>query len=295
MEAEREGGPGDAAWRGARLAVLGSPIAHSKSPALHGAAHRLLGLEDRSYERIEVPAGGLAGFLAGRGRGWRGLSVTMPLKAEALAAADEPSELARLTGAANTLVFATPEPDASIRADNTDVRGIAEAIREAGIAAPERVEVLGAGATAGSALAAAAELGAREALVLARSAERAEPALRLARRLGLDADFAELAAWGAAPAPDLVLSALPAPASAELDPPASRLAASALFDVVYAPWPSPLGARWRDGGRPIASGEAMLLHQAVEQARQFAGIAEGWPGADRAELAAAMRAALHGA
>lgn len=290
----RDVGEAGAPWRAARLAVLGSPIGHSKSPALHAAAHRALGLEDRSYERIEVPAGGLARFLAERGSGWRGLSVTMPLKGEALAAADEASELARRTGAANTLVFATPEPDARIVADNTDPHGIVAALEEAGVPAASTIEVLGAGATAHSALAAAARLGARHARVLARSAERAAPALRLARELGLGAEYAEFARWGEAAAPDLVLSTLPVAASEHLAPPADRVERSALFDVVYAPWPSPLAGRWAAGGRPVASGEAMLLHQAVEQARRFAGLPEGWDGPERERVVEAMRAALAG-
>lgn len=298
--------------RGARLAVLGSPIAHSKSPLLHAAAHEALGLVDRRYERVELREGELAGFLATRGEGWRGLSVTMPLKSEALAAVDEASELARLTGAVNTIVFETPEPGSRMLGDNTDVAGIVEGIRAAGLDAPERADLLGAGATAKSALAALRELGAREVRIVARSPERSAEALGLARLLGLEASFCSLDAWSAggpggageqplderaeSAVPELVLSTLPVDAARDLEPDERIVDGSALFDVVYIPWPSPLAERWLAAGRPVVPGSEMLLFQAVEQARRFAGIpattdaGEPWP--ERPRVEAAMRAAL---
>ena len=87
-----------------RAAVLGSPVAHSLSPALHQTAYAALGLEDWTYDRFEVDEGGLAPFVEGLGESWRGLSLTMPLKVAAFAVADEVSGLAREAGAINTLV-----------------------------------------------------------------------------------------------------------------------------------------------------------------------------------------------
>ena len=88
---------------GRRCAVLGSPIAHSLSPALHQAAYLELGL-DWHYDRFEVDEEGLAGFVAGLDPSYRGLSLTMPLKAAALELG-EVEPLAALAGAANTVVL----------------------------------------------------------------------------------------------------------------------------------------------------------------------------------------------
>ncbi|MDN5934470.1 MAG: shikimate dehydrogenase, partial [Pseudonocardia sp.] len=103
-----------------RAAVLGSPVAHSLSPALHSAAYAALGLEGWHYGRHECAEDGLAGFVDGLGPEWAGLSLTMPLKRVALEVADSVSPLAAATGAANTLVFR----DGGRFADNTDVAGI---------------------------------------------------------------------------------------------------------------------------------------------------------------------------
>ncbi|MGW4356685.1 hypothetical protein ACWELJ_31840, partial [Nocardia sp. NPDC004582] len=102
-----------------RAAVLGSPIAHSRSPQLHLAAYRALGL-DWSYERIECTGEQLPGLVDGLGPEWVGLSVTMPGKVAALGYADERTERAELVGSANTLV----RTDSGWRADCTDVDGV---------------------------------------------------------------------------------------------------------------------------------------------------------------------------
>ena len=120
---------------GSRLAVLGSPIAHSQSPALHAAAYAALGL-DWSYERHEVDEAGLDAFLDDRSAGWRGLSLTMPLKARAL----RPRRRARQrsptqTGAVNTLAFARRRHART--GFNTDVAGLVARDRR-GRRAPRR-------------------------------------------------------------------------------------------------------------------------------------------------------------
>ncbi|WP_460433356.1 shikimate dehydrogenase family protein, partial [Angustibacter speluncae] len=163
-----------------RAAVLGSPVAHSLSPALHAAAYRSLGLDDWSYEAVEVREADLPAFLDGLDHGWAGLSLTMPLKRAVLPLLDEVSPLAGLLGVVNTVTFG-PAVDADAgtdprwtdpglrtrRGDNTDVAGIVEAVREAGTTSPGgQVVLLGAGATALSALAAARELGLGDATAL---------------------------------------------------------------------------------------------------------------------------------
>ncbi|MCW2722923.1 MAG: Shikimate dehydrogenase substrate binding domain protein, partial [Pseudonocardia sp.] len=115
-----------------RAAVLGSPVAHSLSPVLHTAAYRALGLDGWSYDLHECDEAGLAGFVAGLGCGWAGLSLTMPLKRVVLGVAEEVSSTAAAVGAANTLVLT----DGRRFADNTDVIGIVAALRGAGLGGP---------------------------------------------------------------------------------------------------------------------------------------------------------------
>ena len=125
---------------GRRAAVLGSPISHSLSPALHQAAYRALGLSDWSYGAHELQVAELPGFVSGLGPQWAGLSLTMPLKEAAFEVADEVSDLAREVGAINTLVRA---PDGGWSGDNTDVYGVSQALREAGCAHVSSSLVLG--------------------------------------------------------------------------------------------------------------------------------------------------------
>ena len=123
-----------------RAAVLGSPISHSLSPALHRAAYAALDLPWR-YEVIELLPAGLPAFLDGLDDHWVGLSLTMPLKQTVLPLLGTASELVRITGAANTVVLTGSER----HGHNTDVAGIVVALREAGLERPQTGAVLGAG------------------------------------------------------------------------------------------------------------------------------------------------------
>lgn len=153
-----------------KAAVLGKPIAHSLSPALHRAAYRELGFDDWTYELVECDEAGLPAYVESRSREWAGLSLTMPLKRTVLPLLDHVDPMAAATGGANTVVF---RPDGRY-GYNTDVQGIVDALTEAGAPAPGTVTIIGAGATACSALAAAGELGARGADIILR-----DPALGL--------------------------------------------------------------------------------------------------------------------
>src|ERR1700722_16722559 len=108
-----------------RAAVLGSPIEHSLSPVLHGAAYQALDLHGWRYDKIECDEPGLSRLVGGMGPEWAGLSLTMPLKRVVMTVADEVSPLAEAVGAANTLVFS---PAGGTRADNTDVAGMTPSI-----------------------------------------------------------------------------------------------------------------------------------------------------------------------
>lgn len=266
-----------------RLAVWGDPIAHSKSPDLHAAAYRVLGL-DWEYGRAQVSAESFARTLSGLDGTWRGLSLTMPLKEEAYRAAATRDAHARLTGAVNTLRLGD-----TIAGYNTDVGGIVDALSDAGVAHATSVRILGAGATAASALVAVAEIGAERVDVRARRPERAAGLVALGRRIGVPTDAGPLDAI-AEPA-DLTIATLPSGTTLP-DELAESLAAGggALFDAAYAPWPSALASTWSGG--PVISGLGMLLHQAVRQIRLFHHGDAAEPLPDEAAVVAAMRAAF---
>lgn len=242
-----------------RCAVLGDPIAHSLSPVLHRAAYDVHGL-GWSYDAHRVPAGGLAEFLAGLDDSWRGLSLTMPLKREALALADDATSRARLAGAANTLVLS----ETGTAADNTDIPGAAAAIRERYDGPLRRVAIWGGGATAGSVLLALADLGCLEIELLVRDPARAAEAVLAAERHPARPEV-RLGRLGAPVSADLLVSTIPPTAQPPLLDTIGEV--SAVFEVVYDPWPTPL-ARWA-GTRPLIGGLDLLVHQAVEQFELF--------------------------
>ncbi|MGW5382796.1 shikimate dehydrogenase [Nocardia sp. NPDC003963] len=250
-----------------RAAVLGSPITHSKSPQLHLAAYRALGL-DWTYERIECTADQLPGLVDGLGPEWAGLSVTMPGKEAALAYAQIRTERAVLVGSANTLVRTA----AGWRADCTDVDGVSGALRGGGVRELSEAVVLGAGGTARPALLALAELGARKVTVVARHAGRAAGARELAERLGLSTrvigfDAPDLAAvCGGAGA---AVSTVPYAAAATVAD--AVAAAPVVLDALYDPWPTPLAEAVTAAGHTVLSGLQMLLEQAYGQVEQFTG------------------------
>lgn len=267
----------------AHLEVWGDPIGHSRSPVLHLAAYRALGL-DWSFTRREVSAARFSEHLA-RAR-VRGLAVTYPLKESAFAVAAQRDLRAELTGVANTLRFAGDE----IRAYNTDVGGITSALREIGADGARRVRILGAGATATSALVAVSELSSESVEIAARSPERAKGLVDLGARAGTPTRAVALDQ--ATDPVDLTIATLPG--GTELDAiVAARLASTGgtLFDVAYSPWPTTLAASWAGD---VHHGLPMLLHQAVLQVRIFTHGDPDTPLDGERAVIEAMRAALAG-
>ena len=249
-----------------RAAVLGSPIAHSRSPQLHLAAYRALGLTDWTYDRIECTADELPSLVGGFGPEWVGVSVTMPGKFAALRFADERTIRAELVGSANTLV----RTDAGWRADNTDVDGVTGALGAALEGNPsdvERAAVLGSGGTAPAALVGLVELGTADVSIVSRNREKAEPLLALGARLGVSVR------WVALGTPlgdvDAIINTLPASVAAEHA--ATVSGAWLLLDAIYEPWPTPLAEVVAAAGGRVISGLEMLLHQAFAQVEQFTG------------------------
>lgn len=268
-----------------RACVLGHPIAHSLSPALHRAAYAYLGEANLEYDRRDTLPDDLPAIM----RGVRnpagteeapyiaGLSVTMPLKTAVIQYCDELSETARVTGAVNT-VYPRGE---RVLGDNTDVIGIVNALLHAGLKPNhERDEpaVIGGGATAISALTALHKLGYRRASVYARSLHKLGSVQEAADRLGVQLSTVALAEFPAeqkARRHNPVISTLPARAADDWAPQlADPAGASAthrpvLLDVAYNPWPSVLASAWEANGGTVVSGLEMLLYQAVEQVLLF--------------------------
>jgi len=269
---------------GRRCAVLGSPVAHSLSPALHRAAYRELGLDWR-YDAVEVTADGLDGFLGSLGPEWRGLSLTMPLKRAVMPLLARASDTARLAGAANTVLVGD---DGSRAGHNTDVPGMVRALGERGVDRAGTATVVGGGATATSAVLALARLGCRELTLLVREPARAQETLEAAHRLD-PAVGVRVARLGEADPErvDVVVCTIPAAAQGPYE---ASLAAAAdvLFDVIYDPWPTPLARAALAAERILVGGLDLLVHQATRQVELMTGCAE----APLAAMRAAGEAAL---
>ena len=263
-----------------KAAVLGSPISHSLSPTLHRAAYSALGL-DIDYRAIDTPTEMLAHRIEILDDNSLGYSLTMPLKRDVLALVEQQSQLVHQTGCANT-VFRNEEQNWSL--ENTDVFGIVQTIKNAGLAPLRSASIIGSGATASSALSALAQMEVGEVTCYARS-EAAFPLLRYQSEL-LGVNFRsvtlvdEIAITG-----DIVISTVPSTAQKQI---ISRLQMnqgnSALLDIAYNPWPSEFARYWtaRQLG-PVLSGVEMLLWQACAQVKLFTG---------RAAPVEFMRAAL---
>lgn len=263
-----------------RAAVLGKPVGHSLSPVLHGAAYAALGLE-WVYGLAEVDADELGAVVASLDGEWAGLSLTMPLKHVALEVADVVDPLAEVVGAVNTLIVQPGPGRGLVVGANTDVHGVVAALREASGREgwrPSGAVVLGGGATAASTLAALAELGITDSLVLVRNPARAGALQRAAHRMGVHVTLRRWStveqAADAVTSADVTVSTLPAGAGDELGDHLATVGGTSgrvLLDVAYDPWPSRLAAGFTAGGGTVAPGWAMLLHQAAEQVRLMTG------------------------
>jgi shikimate dehydrogenase len=286
-----------------KAAVLGFPVEHSRSPQLHLAAYRALGLDDWTYDRIACTADELPSVVSGFGPEWVGVSVTMPGKFAALRFADERTERAQLVGSANTLV----RTESGWRADNTDVDGVAGALDHRRDL--RRAIVLGSGATAPAAVVALAGLGVTDITVAARNKHRAARLLELGATLGARTHFADLADTNLADTnladtnlidtnlidtnlidtslagqierAEVLVSTIPSEAAALYA--SSFAVVPVLLDAIYDPWPTPLAQAVANAGGQVVGGLQMLLHQAYSQVEQFTGRT-----APRQQMAAAL-------
>lgn len=258
-----------------RLAgVIGSPVSHSLSPAIHAAAYEALGL-DWVYGAFEVAPESFPAAVAGAGAlGFVGLSVTMPHKEQAAALAKRRSRVARKLGAANTLTFRAGEAEA----DSTDGQGLLDDLREAlGFDAfAKRCAVIGAGGAARAVVLALAEAGAAEVAVVNRTPARAFRAAALAGGRGRVARPEEIGQM------DLVVQATPAemlaagedaawanwPAGAD---PSLISTGQLAVDLLYSPAESRWLAEAGRSGAEIRNGLGMLVHQAARQVAIWSG------------------------
>ena len=270
-----------------RYAVIGHPIAHSKSPAIH-AAFAAQTAQDLSYQALLAPLDGFASSAAAfRQEGGRGMNITVPFKEEAWRLADRLTERARLAGAVNTFVFGD-----DVLGDNTDGAGLVRDLEVLGARlAGARVLLLGAGGAARGVILPLIDAGVARLFIANRTADKAR---------ALQAHFAGhdvrgvLAAGGwqeAADAPyDVVINATSASLSDEAPPLPPGLYApdSLAYDMVYGRGLTAYLKQARDqGAARLADGLGMLVEQAAEAFALWRGVRP-----DTAAVRATLRAAL---
>jgi shikimate dehydrogenase len=251
-----------------RAAVLGADVSKSRSPAIHNAAFRALGVEGE-YEAFSIEARQFRSLVRRlRREGYRYLNVTIPHKAKAADLADRQGPEVRVSGAANTLLFASPP--SKVRAENTDGAGLIAALGDLGLSVGDKTIVMvGAGGAAAGAIEALTRAGARVRLVARRPAvaealRRRLPARR-GKRVAVIAWGAEAALAQALDGADALVSAIPARIWAEPDARAgleSLARGAAVLEMAYGA-PTPLAEAVRSRTRRYADGLGMLVHQAA--------------------------------
>ncbi|QBI21500.1 shikimate dehydrogenase [Egibacter rhizosphaerae] len=260
------------------VALLGQPVGHSGSPAIHTAAFAAAGV-DAAYLAFEVAPERLATAVSGlRALGALGANVTVPHKTAALALADAATEEAQLVGAANTLFWRTGSTgEAVLTADNTDAAGLERELRDdLGLVAGDTVVLFGSGGAARAAAVALGRVGARVE-VSARRAEAAGEIAELAARAGAVPDEVG--------EPRCVINATPLGLAGESLPARFMTLGDGqiALDLVYGVSETPFLRAGAAGGATVRDGTGMLIEQA---ALAF----ERWIGS--APPRSAMRAAL---
>ena len=257
-----------------RYAVVGNPIAHSKSPQIHAAFARQTG-QELSYEALLAPVDGFIQTVADfRARGGRGLNVTVPFKLEAFALAERHTARAQAAGAVNTLAFGTD----GVLGDNTDGAGLVRDL-SANLdfaLAGRRILLLGAGGATRGALLPLLDSRPARLTIANRTVAKAEALAALfAARAGdcvLDAcGFDALAGRRF----DLVINATAASLADELPPlPPGLYAEGALaYDMMYGRDPTRfMRAALADGAARAADGLGMLVEQAAESFALWRGV-----------------------
>ncbi|MCX6430245.1 MAG: shikimate dehydrogenase [Actinobacteria bacterium] len=238
-----------------KAAVLGSPIAHSLSPALHRAAYRFLGIEG-SYEAIDVTTENLEQFLGAVDDSWTGFSLTMPLKERVLEIVENVELLARDIASANTLVRGGD----GWHALTTDVNGFRAAMQFREMENFSSVVLLGSGATARAAARAFDGEG-RTITVVHRSRHRESAMIQAAPLSSV-----RFLTWGTEiPSVDLLVNTTPRTVADEVARDQSHNFGGVLFEALYDPWPTNLLSEWKSRGLPCIDGLDLLVHQGIDQ------------------------------
>lgn len=267
-----------------RFAVIGDPIAHSRSPVMHEAAFRALGI-DATYERVRVRPGELATFIArAEAEGYQGLNVTLPHKSAVIALLSEITPSAARIGAVNTITVR----GGALHGDNTDGEGLVRSLEDGGFEARgTRVVVLGAGGAARAAVVGLSEAGAAEVLVAAR---RSSAASKLAEALAAHAP-APISGHGFDDLPglfagaDLLIQATSATLQssdsssdvaisfAESLPWDALPSSATVTDLVYQPLETTVLQAARARGHRAIDGLGMLVHQGALAFEAWLGVA----------------------
>jgi len=253
-------------------AVLGSPINHSLSPLLHSLAYEYLGLSAR-YEAIEVKAGELAGFLSTTEK--NSLSLTMPLKEEALRISDVISNIAQRISSGNTLSL----EDGVWKLTSTDVSGFDFSMQMHGLHQIDSVLIIGAGATARAAVASVSQISNRV-TVISRNPDR-EQSMNQASLV--DVDYLPWELTSHINSADLVINTTP-DRTAEFFLPSVENPRGTFFEVLYKPWPTAMSKVWAESKNQVIDGLDLLIHQGISQVEIFTGLL-----VDRQLLYAKMR------
>jgi shikimate dehydrogenase len=250
-------------------AVLGRPISHSLSPALHNAAYDALGLDGWHYRAVVCDEASLESTLRElEAEGLAGASLTMPLKQAVLPMLAGSDDIVAATDAANTVLFG-PEP--GWVGANTDVPGFVAVIERTGVdLATADVWLIGAGATARSALVALSCCHLDSVTVVARRPEATAGLVEIAETVGLSLEICGWEAIAGCADAGLVVSTTPAGATDALSS-ALHTVAGTWFDVVYSPWPTPAAAAWASAGGPAVGGIELLVEQAAVQVELMTG------------------------
>lgn len=242
-----------------RFAIVGDPVMHSLSPAIHNAGFAAYDV-DATYSFLPTPRGEFHAVVARlRGGELAGVNVTMPHKENAFAAVDDMDSVAERSRAVNTIIV----DDEDLIGFNTDVDGVVEAAALAGLSDRAPVLVLGAG---GAGAAAAIAMERRPLFVSARDAAAAHA---LVERTGVDA---AVVTWGEGVDGAVVINATPLGMAGEELPRDVLMAGSGLLDMAYGHGLTRACAWYRDHDRPYADGLDMLVAQAGSAFELFTGI-----------------------
>ena len=240
-----------------RGAVLGSPISHSLSPALHHAAFESMGIAG-GYEAIDVPSGTLQQFFLAHESDFDYFSLTMPLKEEAHLLNVTCDELSLRIGSINTLY----KREGRWFGTSTDGSGFLAALAAQGYSRFSHALILGAGGTA-RAVAGALDGNVETLTVMGRTSTRRDALERCVERSAFN-----YLPWMSDPdinSYDLIINTTPAGAADLLAENLPSQVSGLLFDVIYKPWPTVLASAWSDRSGKVINGKELLVWQGLDQ------------------------------